>query len=954
MSAEPAVENPEVRDMPRIVGSVEGFRGLMLVGWASDGTPEPLRLDIFVDEDFFRTVRADRPRPDVIDAGHAVTDSGFTVIFPRAILEGHGVVKVCDHRFGHEIPGSPHPVAFLPDPEPARITRPLYGNVERFDGRALSGWVADGSARHAAVRVYLNGEFYAEIECNLPRQDVVDAGFTAVDCGFDIPIPAIYLGEPCLVRVLDSISGKDIPGSPLTIDPPALDIPDDTVEIGDLADLVTNLTERTTSVATLQTNAALIMNWLQRTVDRAHALADLQAMKFDNLNRAVSENGGLAGTLGHFYGLLQTQYRQIVLARHRKPAVSIVIPVHDKFDMTYNCIRSISEALTRVSFEVILVDDASSDETLLSPVMFQGGCHTVRTQKNEGFIGACNLGASRATGQYLLFLNNDTLVDDGWLDALSETLDDDAGIGIVGSRLVFADGTLQEAGGIVWRDASGWNWGRGQDRAHPTYSFMRDADYVSGAALMIRRRLFEQLGGFDDFYAPAYYEDTDLCFRVREAGFRVVVQPNSTIVHLEGQSNGTSTTTGPKRYQVVNARKFRSRWATTLSRHRLNGQEPLREAERGVLRRALFIDDSTPTPDRDAGSNAAFEHMRSLQRLGYKVVFLPADNMADIPVYTAALQGIGIECWYAPYAWSVEEYFRRSERDFDVVYIHRRANAQRYLGLVRKYVPGAKVIFNYADIHALRDIREAELEGAPPLRMAQLRRELESELDIANDVYSAIVHSTFEAEFIRSRRPDADVHYVPWAVEVSEHAAQFADRAGIAFVGGYGHAPNVDAVQWMVEDIWPRIARRKLGHAFRIIGSNMPERFRDYRAPDVEPVGFVANLDQALDGIALTVAPLRFGAGLKGKVLTSMARGVPCVMTSVAAEGLALPPEIRHLVRDDPEEFACEVASLLADEERWARTSRACLSFVRARFSPDVVDGLIKDAIMGRTARGHP
>jgi glycosyltransferase involved in cell wall biosynthesis len=427
-----------------------------------------------------------------------------------------------------------------------------------------------------------------------------------------------------------------------------------------------------------------------------------------------------------------------------------------------------------------------------------------------------------------------------------------------------------------------------------------------------------------------------------------VVQPKSTIIHLEGQSNGTSTAAGLKRYQVVNAKKFRNRWASVLGRHRLNGQEPVREAERDVQRRALFIDDSTPTPDKDAGSNAALQHMQSLQRLGYKVVFLPADNMANIPHYTEALQALGIECWYAPYAWSVEEYFRRSERNFDVVYIHRRANAQRYLHLVQKYVPQAKVIFNYADIHALREMREAEIANAPASRMTQLKRELEAELDIANDVYSVIVHSTFEANFIRSNRPDADVHYVPWTVKAIDGPVRFQDRSGVMFVGGYGHPPNVDAVEWTISDIWPLISKQRLGHSFRIVGSNMPDEFREFRGPDVDPIGYVGDLDEILDETAVTIAPLRYGAGLKGKVLSSLARGVPCVMTSTAAEGLELPAEIHHLIRDTPADIAAEVTSLLTDEEKWARTSEICVKFVRERFSQEVIDSLIKDAIKGR------
>lgn len=235
----------------------------------------------------------------------------------------------------------------------------------------------------------------------------------------------------------------------------------------------------------------------------------------------------------------------------------------------------------------------------------------------------CNAGAAIAKGKYLLFLNNDTLVKEGWLDELVETFENVPNVGIAGSKLLFEDGKLQEAGGIIWRLGDGWNWGRGHDPDELPYTYLRDADWVSGAALMIENGMFRELNGFDEIFAPGYYEDTDLAFRVRALGKRVVVQPASQIIHLEGVSSGTDTSgPGMKRYQVINHAKFYQRWKDTLITHRLNGRFPEREAERMVHRRAYSIDDTVPTPDQDAGSNAAVEHMRALIELGYKVTFI--------------------------------------------------------------------------------------------------------------------------------------------------------------------------------------------------------------------------------------------------------------------------------------------------------------------------------------------
>jgi O-antigen biosynthesis protein len=699
----------------------------------------------------------------------------------------------------------------------------------------------------------------------------------------------------------------------------------------------------------LFSNAAIFLRWTQKNVDRAYALRKYNELNYDRLNKFVAEMGGIGGTVGHFLGVISNQYAQLKFDVHLKPQVSIVIPVHNKFSLTYDCLKSVQSAATKVSYEIIVVDDLSSDETLLASLVFVGGARTIRAPRNEGFVGSCNLGAALARGQYILFLNNDTLVEDGWLDALSDTLKLDPGIGIVGSRLLFADGVLQEAGGIIWADASGWNWGRGQDKNDPRYSYMRDADYVSGAALMIRAELWNELNGFDARYAPAYYEDTDLCFRVREAGKRVVMQPASTIIHLEGQSNGTSTSSGLKRYQVVNHKKFKARWSKVLAKHRPNGQEPFKEAERQVRRRALFIDDTTPTPDQDAGSNAAFEHMLSLQRLGYKVAFLPADNMAFIPGYTPALQARGIECWYAPYAWSVEEYLRKHATDIDLVYIHRKNNAVRYLQVVRKFLPAAHVVFNYADIHSLRELREAKLLGAGETRIAVMQRELDAEIALATQVDSVIVHSTYEAELLNKHQSKTKAHYVPWRFDARRSPAKLSGRQGVVFVGGFGHAPNVDAVDWFVSEIWPLVRARQTTHSFKIVGSKMPDRFRELSAPDLEPMGFVADLDALLDRTLVTVAPLRYGAGLKGKVITSFSRGVPCIMTTIAAEGMALPSELHQLVVDEPALIAERVLLFMNDRERWLAASQSAVAFVSQGFSGPVIDSKLSSAIKHAT-----
>ena len=603
----------------------------------------------------------------------------------------------------------------------------------------------------------------------------------------------------------------------------------------------------------------------------------------------------------------------------REPAVSIIIPVFNKVDYTLQCLASIQSNLPSVSFEILLVDDCSTDATarLLNLVR---GVRVIRNETNLGFLTNCNNAAGVANGRYLMFLNNDTEVAPRWLDELVETLESDPTIGMAGSKLLFADGMLQEAGGIIWSDGSALNYGRGDDPRRPEYNYVRDVDYCSGASILIAKKLFDQLGAFDKRYAPAYYEDTDLAFTVRKAGLRVVYQPFSEVVHHEGITSGTDIKSGVKAFQLVNQKKFFEKWAPVLRTYGRPEQHQALAHDRRHAKHALVIDVVTPLPDQDSGSIDTLNYMRLLLALDYKVTFLP-DQLPRHGRYTDDLQRLGIEALYEPYVESGKAFLEEHGERFDLVLLHRAPYASQYIDDVRRCCAKADIIFNTVDLHFLREMRQAELEGSKLLsRMADYTKAME--ISVMQRADATIVISEQERELLKAECPRVRTYAIPYIRELVGACNGFASRRDIAFIGGFRHKPNLDALEYFVGQIWPHIHADLPDAQFVIVGSNAPDEVTNLaQHPGVVVRGFVPDLATVFDHIRLSVAPLRYGAGIKGKVGTSLCYGVPCVLTTLASEGMRLTHDLDALIADDPETFANEVVRAYQDEALWKKLS---------------------------------
>ena len=620
----------------------------------------------------------------------------------------------------------------------------------------------------------------------------------------------------------------------------------------------------------------------------------------------------------------------IMFIVQEKVEVSIIIPVFNKFRFTHACLAALQRHAEGECFEVIVVDDGSTDATQETIEQIPGIVY-VRNETNSGFIVSCNRGAEKARGAFLVFLNNDTEVTPGWLRALLETFELEPRAGLVGSKLIFPDGRLQEAGGIIWRDASGWNRGKFDDPEKPEYNFLREADYCSGACLMISKSLFESLGGFDPKYAPAYYEDTDLAFKVRRYGLKVFYQPLSQVIHYEGATGGTDLNAGAKRYQEINRATFAQAWADVLSQEPINADVVAKEALKSGQKRILVIDHHLPTPDRDSGSLRMFQILKILHWLGHRVTFIP-DNLSGIPAYARELQKRGIEVLRHPYIKSIRQYLETHGQTFDVVILSRCDFARKHIADVRRHAPHSRVIFDTVDLHFLRQDREADLMQDPEIKRMALEKQ-KVEYDLIDQADETWVVSEFEKEVLSGARPDKSIEVVSNIVDAPGSATPFSLRHDFLFIGSFQHTPNVDAVIFFLSEIFPLIGARLPEAKFYVIGDKVPPAVVALTNENVIVTGFQPDVRPYFDAVKLSIAPLRWGAGVKGKINQSMGLGVPVVATSVAAEGMELTNGRDVLIADTAEEFAAAMIELYRSQDLWTKISEQGIEKTKAKYS---------------------
>jgi GT2 family glycosyltransferase/glycosyltransferase involved in cell wall biosynthesis len=629
------------------------------------------------------------------------------------------------------------------------------------------------------------------------------------------------------------------------------------------------------------------------------------------------------------------QWAPVLLPEFAEPVASLVIPLYTGAELTAACLSSIVEHTSRIGYEVIIVDDGADPDTKALLAQVQGARIFVN-DVNIGYLRSVNRGAAAARGEWIVLCNNDIEVRDGWLTAMLQCGRSSPDVGVVTPKYLYPDGSLNEAGAIIWRDGTGMNYGRGQNPGLFHYGFRREVDYGSAAALMVRASLWANVGGFDELFLPMYYEDVDLCFQARDRGMRVMYEPRATVVHVEGGTAGTDITSGHKRHQEINRARFVQKWHARMPEQQRPGTPNLRlAANRARGPRVLIADHRVPMWDRDAGSLRMKAIIDALGELGCRVALLPDNGLRAEP-YCAELERGGVEIWAGDV--NVNGELKAIGPGLELAIVSRPHTASRWLDLIRELAPTAAVVYDTVDLHWLREARrDGGRDGRELVRgsKAAALRELELALIRACDA-TLVVHAA-ERAIVQADVPDAAVWIVPTIHTVRQDTPPVASREGVILIGGFEHPPNTEAAVRLVRQVMPIVWRRLGPVPVTIVGGSAPQEVLELASGDVEVTGWLPEVDSVLDRARVMLAPLTWGAGLKGKVTQALAAGLPVVTTPIGAEGLDATDGDQLLIAEDDDELAQRVIRALTDDELWMSLSVAGKELTDSLCSPRVV-----------------
>ena len=610
------------------------------------------------------------------------------------------------------------------------------------------------------------------------------------------------------------------------------------------------------------------------------------------------------------------------------PIVSIVIPFYNNIDVTIACLQKLQRNQDRTAYEIILVDDASNDFRVHEIYKLRG-VKIIRQKENQGYLRSTNLGATFAKGRYIALLNNDTEPLSGWLDELVKAIESEAKLGIAGSRLIDMENRVSEAGSLIFRNQDIWNLGRGLKNEDSAINFSRYVDYCSAAAILVNAQLWQEIGGFDEIFAPAYFEDTDLAMEVWSRGWKVKYIYSSIVKHIEGASHGTDVRVGMKRNQLINRDIFFKKWPPAEYFDWPYHHGPRLEFKRESKGIILVFDQLLPRGDRDAGSFRMERLLAALIDLDFHIVFIPAHPWHTLSKLDSLRQR-GIEVHLDANS-AFKELLIRKHR-IKAIILSRLETFETFIQSVENLKISAPIIFDTVDIQALRD----NIALGSGTRMLDYKSKiLQREISAMNRSNSTWVVSNVEKQMLIEMDKSLNSDVISWDVNIKEITWRFQkNKKNLLFIGSFGHPPNIEGLTWFVKNVWPILRKSDQKIQIMVCGSGMNSDTQSMlKSNDITYYGWIPDLQPYYLDSGCVIAPLLSGAGLKGKILEAMSFGVPVVTTSIGSEGIALQGDGIMAICDSPQEFAEAILLVINDSAIAERMVKNGMSLLERSFS---------------------
>ena len=626
---------------------------------------------------------------------------------------------------------------------------------------------------------------------------------------------------------------------------------------------------------------------------------------------------------------------KIKFEKYNNPLISIIIPVHNRISYTKKCLYSILQSGENVKYEIIIADDCSNDETVKINE-FADNIIISRNSVNVGYIKNCNQAARLAQGKFLYFLDNDTQVQKNWLTELVTVFEKNENVGVVGSKILNPDGSMQECGVHIYKDE--FVTGSEKDPSSHEYNYLKECDYVSGCSFMTSKDLFCRIGGFDEIYFPRFRGDSDYCFHAGKLNYKTFVQPRSYILHYGSISYQEENTDLQKR----NSKILREKWPDIFDNKTSFATGKLPFTHKTRPGKILVVDSYFPEYDRHAGGKSLFQFIQMFIKMGLHVKYCPLLSVNLEEPYNTVLSNMGIEI--IP-GYEIHQWIEKNCDFLDYLFLSRPDIANRF-NIRSLRDQGIKVLYYGQDFHYLRMSRENSLMEKYTSHEIEGMKNMELNVIESSDI--SYYPSSYEIEQIRTFLPDAKIRQVPvylYDIQDMPVYKDFENSREIIFVGS-AHGPNLDGLKWFLNDIYPLITDRIPDLVLNIVGSSLSEEIRSISSKNVIVHSYISEeeLSELYASSRLSIAPLRYGAGIKGKVIEAIFHGTPVLTTPIGAEGLFVDDEIIR-VATDARNFADTFLKMYFDENLWVDLARKCQNFIHNDFTFARAEAIFKDDI---------